>query len=283
MADRKENRKHLYYLNELSDFKVDSDDPDVRGWPVKDVDNRVVGKVDNLLVSKEKKRVVYLDVEVDKSIIDANHDPYGSSASGVHEFINKDGENHLILPIGLARLNVNDKFVYTDRINHQTFAETKRMEKGYDVDRDYEVVVLESYNRDVDSSNTRNNNLDVERDRVERDRTVHLDNDGDRNNLTEDSRVFTDKNRNNPGRENDSLTGNDRNTSDLNRTDRNRDSLTGNDRNVADFDRKDRDRDSLTGRDTGRPSDSRDSGRIPEDDSFYDRGEFDRSRYRSDR
>lgn len=149
-----EKKKHLYYLNELSDFKVDSDDPDVRGWKVKDVDNRVVGKVDNLLVSKEKKRVVYLDVEVDKSIIDANHDPYGKPASGdVHEFMNKDGENHLILPIGLARLNRDEKYVYTDSIDHRTFAETKRKEKGADVDRDYEVVVLESYNRDRDREN----------------------------------------------------------------------------------------------------------------------------------
>ncbi len=151
MTDRKEKKKHLFYLNELSDYKVDSDDPDVRGWPVKDTDNKVVGKVDNLLVSKEKKRVVYLDVEVDKSIIDANHDPYGKPASGdVHEFLNKDGENHLILPVGLARLNLDDEYVYTDKIDHRTFAETKRFEKGYDIDRDYEVVVLESYNRDWD-------------------------------------------------------------------------------------------------------------------------------------
>ena len=174
MTDRKEHRKHLHYLNELSDFKVDSDDPDVRGWPVKDADNRVVGKVDNLLVSKEKRRVVYLDVEVDESIIEANHDPYGNRAGEVHEFINKDGENHLILPIGMARLNVDDKFVYSEKINHQTFAETKRMEKGYDVDREYEVVVLDSYNRDFDD-NDRNLDQDAERRRMQeadRDRVV---------------------------------------------------------------------------------------------------------------
>ncbi|WP_156879169.1 PRC-barrel domain-containing protein [Salinimicrobium xinjiangense] len=235
MADRKEHRKHLYYLHELSDFKVDSDDPDVRGWPVKDVDNRVVGKVDNLLVSKEKKRVVYLDVEVDKSIIDANHDPYGNPASEVHEFINRDGENHLILPIGLARLNVDDKYVYTDKINHRTFAETKRMEKGYDVDRDYEVVVLESYNRDLDRDNRRDNDLDAERRRMQE-------------------------------------------------ADRDRDTtLSDRDRTITDRDHTDRDRDNLTGRDTGRTTDRRDSGRIPEDDSFYDRGEFDRTRYRDNR
>lgn len=243
MTDRKENRKHLFYLNELSDFKVDSDDPDVRGWPVKDVDNKVIGKVDNLLVSKEKRRVVYLDVEVDKSIIDANHDPYGKSASGdVHEFINKEGENHLILPVGLARLNVDDKFVYTDKIDHRTFAETKRMEKGYDVDREYEMVVLESYNRD---------------DRRDRDRDLGShDKDEERKRMRD------------ADRKND-LSDRDRNISDRDRT------LTDRDRGAVD-----RDRDPLTGNESGKHSDRRGSGTIPEDDSFYDRGEFDQTKYR---
>lgn len=169
-----ENKKHLYYLNELSDYKVDDDDPDVRGWKVRDTDNKVIGRVDNLLVSKEKKRVVYLDVEVDKSIIDANHDPYGKPAGEVHEFINKDGENHLIIPVGLARLDVDDKCVYSDQITRQTFAETKRVEKGYDIDRDYEIVVLESYERDIDEDFKRNNPGDKDRfeSQKDRDRTV---------------------------------------------------------------------------------------------------------------
>ena len=149
MSDRK--NKHLYYLNELSDYKVESHDPDVRGWKVKDAENRVIGKVDNLLVNKERKKVVYLDVEVDTSIIEANHDPYGKSASeGVHEFINKEGENHLIVPVGLVDIDKDDKAVRCDKIDHRTFAETKRMEKGYDVDREYEVAVLESYNRNTE-------------------------------------------------------------------------------------------------------------------------------------
>lgn len=225
-----EKKKHLYYLNELSDFKVDSDDPDVRGWKVKDVDNRVVGKVDNLLVSKERKKVVYLDIEVDKSIIDANHDPYGKPASGdVHEFINKDGENHLILPIGLARLNRDEKYVYTDRIDHRTFAETKRKAKGADVDRDYEMVVLESYNRDSERERT------DEGDYRGREETVNPKRDLDeyeRKRMADEGEVYDDK-------------------------------------STSRYDE-----------DTGTYEDRREKGRIPDDDSFYDRGEFDRDKYR---
>ena len=146
MAD---DEKNLYYLHELSDYKVESDDPDVRGWEIRDADGREVGKVDNLLVNKEKQKVVYLDVEVDESLIEADHKPYAKPAKDeVHEFINKNGENHLIIPIGLASLNTDEKYVYTDRIKHRTFAETKRIENGATIDRGYEIVVLESYNRD---------------------------------------------------------------------------------------------------------------------------------------
>ncbi|MFZ0491184.1 MAG: photosystem reaction center subunit H, partial [Salegentibacter sp.] len=67
---------------------------------------------------------------------------------GVHEFINEEGEDHLIVPIGLVALDEDKKVVRTNEIDHQTFAETKRIEKGRTVDRGYEVMVLDSYNRD---------------------------------------------------------------------------------------------------------------------------------------
>lgn len=149
MDNRDKKDKSLFYLNELSDYKVHSDDPDVRGWKVNDKDQRYIGTVDNLLVNKNTERVVYLDVELDTSIMEANHKPYSSSANndGVHEFLNKDGENHLIIPIGMVTLDEDSKKVHTEKVDHKTFAETKRMEKGKNIDREYELWVLESYNR----------------------------------------------------------------------------------------------------------------------------------------
>ncbi|MDT0676258.1 hypothetical protein [Autumnicola musiva] len=140
--------KHLYHFSELSDYKISKHDPDVRGWSVKDRDNRVIGKVDNLLVNKELDRVVYLDVEVDNTIIEANHDPYGSpSNENVHEFINEEGENHIIIPIGMVGFDRDQKFVFTDTVDYQTFAETKRYRSGTNVERHYENNVLKSYKR----------------------------------------------------------------------------------------------------------------------------------------
>ena len=149
--------KHLYYLNELKDYKIDSKDPDIRGWSVKDLDNRVIGKVDNLLVNKERGKVVYVDVEVDKSIIDAKHDPYSSqSNSEIKEFMNKEGENHIIIPIGLIDLNRDNKYCYTESINYETFAETKRYKSGSHISRDYEHHVMDSYSRRRDRSDEEN-------------------------------------------------------------------------------------------------------------------------------
>jgi len=131
--------KHLYYLSELKGYKVNKKDQDIRGWAVKDLDNRTIGKVDNLLVNKDFGKVVYVDVEVDQSIIDKKHDPYHpNSNSEVKEFINKEGETHIIIPIGLVDLNLENHYVYTQTINYQTFAETKRYRPGTYISRDYE-------------------------------------------------------------------------------------------------------------------------------------------------
>lgn len=142
--------KKLFYLDELSDYTIDDGYPDVRGWKVTDVDGRNIGKVDNLLVNKVSERVVYLDVEVDESIIDVNHKPYSSASEndGVHEFLNEDGENHLIIPIGLVTLDEDDEEVLTDKVNYQTFAETKRIKRKSPINRQYESHVLGSYNRE---------------------------------------------------------------------------------------------------------------------------------------
>ncbi len=123
-------------------------DPDVRSWEVRDTDNRVIGTVDNLLVNKDAKRVVYLDIEVDETIIDAKHDPYGRPNNmDVREFVNKDGDTHIIVPIGMVNLDKDNETVVANGINHRTFAETKRYRKGDTINREYEVVVLDSYNR----------------------------------------------------------------------------------------------------------------------------------------
>lgn len=254
-----EKRKNLYYLDELSDYKVSSEDPDVRGWDVKDKDNRVIGKVDNLLVNKVREQVVYLDVEVDETIIEANHDPYGNPAnSEVHEFINKDGEEHIIIPVGLVSIDEDKKYVYTDRIDHQTFSETKRIEKGTPVERDYEVIVLESYDRfgDPESNRRERDRYDEElRERRRREDAEYRDN---RNRRDRDYETRPD----------------DTYDEDYRREGRSRDVSFDDDSN----DNFERDRGD--NRPRGDYETRRRNGEISDEDSFYDRREFDRRNWR---
>jgi len=157
-----EYKKNLYYLSELPGYKVASDDSDVRGWDVEDVDHRTIGKVDRLLVNKETLRVIYLDIEVDKSLIEDGHEVYNKSANaGAHEFLNKDGENHLIIPIGLVDLDKKNKKVISFEITHSTFAKTKRLRKNTDVDRKYEISVFKHYfpQKPVDDNDLKDENF----------------------------------------------------------------------------------------------------------------------------
>src|SRR5690606_7609089 len=101
--------KILFYLDEISEYKVAYYFHYIKGWDVRDSDNRVIGKVDRLLVNKVAERVVYIDVEVDQTIIEHGHDPYAGTTTGVHEFLNKDGDNHLIIPIGMIIIDEENK------------------------------------------------------------------------------------------------------------------------------------------------------------------------------
>lgn len=142
--------KNLFYLDELSDYKVASDYPDIKGWDVRDVDNRVIGKVDRLLVNKVAERVVYIDVEVDHTIIEHGHDPFLGTSTGVHEFLNKDGDNHLIIPIGLITIDEENKIVHSAQIDHTTFSKTPRFKGGSDIYNDYEANVYKSYSGEAE-------------------------------------------------------------------------------------------------------------------------------------
>ncbi|MDP3452186.1 MAG: PRC-barrel domain-containing protein [Bacteroidales bacterium] len=151
-----DTNRNLFNLDELSDYKVADNYSDVRGWDVKDANNRTIGKVDHLLVNKFAERVVYLDVEVDETLIEEGHNTYQDRVSaGVHEFLNKEGENHLIIPIGMAFFDEKNKLVNTNQIDSSTFAKAKRFKNGDVIDFGYELNLIRHYRGDntIHSSN----------------------------------------------------------------------------------------------------------------------------------
>ena len=77
-------------------------------------------------------------------------------SAGVHEFLNKEGENHLIIPIGMAIIDEKNKLVNTNQIDSSTFAKAKRFRKGDVIDFAYELNLVRHYRGDntIHSSNT---------------------------------------------------------------------------------------------------------------------------------
>jgi uncharacterized protein (TIGR02271 family) len=113
-----ENRQNVVPLDDLNDFEVADDNPDVRGWDVVTSDGRKVGEVDELLVDTAAMKVRYLDIELDKEI-------RGS-----------DRDRHVLIPIGQARLDDRDDRVLIERVNTEQLrtmpAYNGQLDRGYE-------------------------------------------------------------------------------------------------------------------------------------------------------
>ncbi|RED26875.1 PRC-barrel domain protein [Flavobacterium cutihirudinis] len=139
--------RNLYRLNELSDYKIASNYSDVRGWKIVDADNRTIGKIDNLWVNKDMQRVVYLDVKLDKGLLEDSHNEVRDLIANDNgkEFIYKEGDSHIIIPIGSVSINKDTKIVMANNLGYDAFRNTSRYNQQHNFDRDYERRVMKSY------------------------------------------------------------------------------------------------------------------------------------------
>lgn len=139
--------KNLYRLDELSNYKIASNYSDVRGWTIVDAENRTIGKIDNLWVNKDMQRVVYLDVKLDKKLIEDNRNEVRDVIANDNgkEFVYKEGDSHIIIPIGSVNINKDTKIVMANSIGYDTFRNTSRYNMEQNFDREYERRVMKSY------------------------------------------------------------------------------------------------------------------------------------------
>ncbi|MBF4465030.1 PRC-barrel domain-containing protein [Flavobacterium sp. LC2016-12] len=146
--------KNLYRLDELSNYKVASDYSDVRGWKIVDAENHTIGKIDNLWVNKDMQRVVYLDVKLDKGLLEDNRNEVRDVIANDNgrEFIYREGDSHIIIPIGSVNINKDTKIVMANSIGYDTFRSTSRYNRENNFDRNYERSVMKSYYPENDSS-----------------------------------------------------------------------------------------------------------------------------------
>ena len=100
-------------LKELrsSDFEIRNGEPDIRGWKVKTIENKDIGKVDELLFDAASFRVRYIVVALNgKAINLASRD--------------------VLIPVGLAELRNDDKTVIFPDVTAGHFASLPDYKKG---------------------------------------------------------------------------------------------------------------------------------------------------------
>jgi hypothetical protein len=66
------------------------------------------------------------------------------------EFVYKEGDSHIIIPIGSVNINKDTKIVMANSIGYDTFRNTSRYNTQNNFDRDYERRVMKSYYSDND-------------------------------------------------------------------------------------------------------------------------------------
>lgn len=122
-----EEDRHLFRLGELDDYKVAGDDPDVRGWTIFGKDHREIGVINELIVDPDREKVRYLDVVPSKNRPDDIKD------------------HHLLIPIGLARLDREDDRVIVDEID-RNLLNSYPVYRSQEVTREHEYAVVERLN-----------------------------------------------------------------------------------------------------------------------------------------
>jgi photosynthetic reaction center H subunit len=121
-----EYEEGLYRLSELDDYEVADEDPDVRGWEVYSSDEKVFGKVEDLIVDTNAMKVRYLDIRVKDDI------------TGVDD-------HHMLLPIGLASIDEKKDVIRAGNVETVTILKYPKYEGGK-ITRDYEDNLRKSYN-----------------------------------------------------------------------------------------------------------------------------------------
>ena len=102
--------ENLKELNS-SGYEVSDGEPDIRGWKVKSADGKNIGKVKELLFDTASLRVRYVIFSLDGKLLN---------------LLSRD----IIIPVGLAELNTEDKYVLFPQVAVAHYASLPEYKKG---------------------------------------------------------------------------------------------------------------------------------------------------------
>ena len=96
----------LVSIRDAKDFHIGKGEPDVRGWSVRTLGGRTLGRVDDLLVDTDQGQVVMLEIEVEGS------------------------DRHALAPIRAAQLDTSSRTVLLDSADLDSGAELPSYRRG---------------------------------------------------------------------------------------------------------------------------------------------------------
>ena len=130
------------HLRELhsSDFEIAVGEPDIRNWKVIGLQNKELGKVEELLFQDISHEVKYLIVNLN-----------GKPLNLVSRLI--------LIPVGLVDLLRDEKIVLVNRLNIGHLASLPTYEKGK-ISRETEIEIRDLFSPDYVSSRSENNIVD---------------------------------------------------------------------------------------------------------------------------
>ena len=137
--------RRLFYLHDLTGYKVHHDDTDVRGWQVVLDSGQAIGTVDNLVVDRQAERVRYLEVNTDSQFIDGyrSKSNYLDQETGSH--YGADTDEMLMVPIGIAEIDHSRKQVVLSGFTADYFGNAPRYRRGSNLSPRYEIESMDYY------------------------------------------------------------------------------------------------------------------------------------------
>ena len=142
--------QRLFYLHDLTDYKVHHDDTDIRGWNVKLTSGEKIGKVENLVVDKAAQKVRYIEVTADTTFFSTyNRDDYYLDRDSDRVY-GADHDSHFLIPIGMISLDHSDSDVHVNGMAADKIGSVPRYRRGSTLRPSYEVSTLDHYNRHGD-------------------------------------------------------------------------------------------------------------------------------------
>jgi sporulation protein YlmC with PRC-barrel domain len=116
--------KRLHKLNDLNDYEVSDNDPDIVDWKVYTSDKIEFGEVEDLVVDINIKKAVYADVIVSD------------------DFMTGDSDSHLLIPLDSITVYEKNKMVIVNSLSSEELAKYP-MYNGAHIPGDYEKTLRE--------------------------------------------------------------------------------------------------------------------------------------------